>query len=295
VEGFGSGRYHAFFEDLEETDIEAATARINAFLIDHIPARNEGEPAEMPREYSWEIFTQELYNSDTVTWFVHDLLPGRKITFSPSTPEDEEVQVIIQSLEIADTGNPLVFRYNVTAAKRSPVADDLDFYQALAEVPTGAPEVDDGRLRPDPHIIFEVGGTPSTGVVQSGGAPLLVEIDCGAGKVFRCMDAAIVAGEAPGTSIQVDMEYSTDTYDTAYASRVWTSLFESSDGELMLPANQLQMEEPLGKFNGFPEALDIPHKALMRCNIKAAHGKTVIISVRGEIREAEPAVEAEAA
>jgi hypothetical protein len=291
VEGAGSGRYHAFFEDLAETDITAATARLDAFLKDHIPARNFGDVGEMPREYSWEMFTHELVHWTTGEWTILDLLPGRKITFNPSTPEAEEVGVIIQALEISDTDDPLLFRYNVTAAKHVPLANDMDFYQALAEVPIGEPEVDDGRLRPDPHIIFEVSGTPSTGVIQSGGAPLLVEIDIGPGKVFRCLDAAIVAGEAPGSAIQVELEYSTDTYDTAYASRTWTSMFLTSAGDLQLPANQLQMEEPFGKFNGWPDdRLDLPHRALVRCDIKAASGKTIIISVRGEIREAVPVV-----
>ena len=166
------------------------------------------------------------------------------------------------------------------------MADDLDFYQALAEVPVGVPKVNDGRLRPDPHIVFGVSGTPSTGVVQSGGAPLLVEIDCGVGKVFRCSDAAVVAGEAPSSDLLIHLGYSTDAYDTAYASRTWTSMFETSDGDLVLPANQLQMEKPLGRFNGFPDALDIPHRAMIRCDIKTAFGKTLVIEVRGEIREA---------
>jgi hypothetical protein len=291
IEGAGSGRYHAFFEDLEETDITAATARLTSFLNDHIPARNFGEPGEMPREYGWDMFTHELVHSTTGEWTILDLIPGRKITFNPSTPEAEEVGVIIQSLEVSDTDDPLLFRYQVSAAKHVPLANDMDFYQALAEVPIGEPEVDDGRLRPDPHIIFEVSGTPSTGVIQSGGAPLLIEIDVGPGRVFRCLDAAIVAGEAPASLIQVDLEYSTDSYDTAYASRTWNPVFLTSDGELQLPAAQLQMEEALGKFAGWPDTrLDLPHKAMVRCDIKAASGKTIIISVRGEIREAEPVV-----
>ncbi len=286
AEGWGSGRYHAFFEDLELTDAAVAEARLEAFLNDHIPARNFGDVGEMPREYQWTMFTDELVNPSTGAWSILDLMPGRKITFNPSTPEAQEVGVIIQSLEVSDIGDALTFRYEVTAAKHVPLADDLDFYQALAEVPVGTPEVDDGALDTDPSIVFGVGGAPSAGVVASGGAPWLVEIKAGVGRVFRCLDASVIAGEAPSSDLTIHLEYSIDAYDTAYAERTWTSLFETSDGDLILPSGQLQMERPLGKFAGFPDALDLPHRAVVRCDIKAANGKTIEISVRGEIREA---------
>jgi len=284
----GSGRYHCYFEDLDEMDADAAEARLVAFLNDHAPARSGGEAGEWPAEYKWTSFSKELIAQGSGTWRITDLMPGRKITFTPSTPVATSQSLIIQGIEISDFRDDTQFRWDVRGVKHIPMADDLEFYKALSEVPTQAPTMDPE----DPSegiraIVFPNPGSISTGVIS-----FLCPVDPGSGKIFRCRRALMIAGTAPvGASILADCTYSEDAYDVALDSRTWNPIFESSDGDLELPADQLQMEKPLGRFSGFPEPLDIPNGALARLEFKqvgsTTAGSDVLVQIMGEIRKAE--------
>ncbi len=283
----GSGRYHCYFEDLDEMDADVAEAQLVAFLNDHAPARSGGEAGEWPAEYKWTSFSKELIAQGSGAWRITDLMPGRKITFAPSTPVTTSQSLIIQAVEISDFFDDTQFRYDVRGVKHVPMADDLEFYKTLAEVPTQSPVTHDDPVLAIRAINFVIPGALSTGI-QS----FLAEVLPGAGRIFRCREAKITAGEAPvGASILADCTYSEDDFDVALASRTWLPIFESSDGDLDLPADQIQRETSLGRFSGFPEALDLPHPCLARIELKqvgsTTAGSDLLVQIIGDIRKAE--------
>lgn len=303
IEGDGSGRYHAYFEDLEELDIYAATQKLNAFLTDHAPGRRPGgTPGQTSAVYSWTMFSTELRDPESLANRQQDFRPGMKVSYHPSTPVDEQKDLLIQSVEISHEGDVTQYRYDITAVEHAPVADDLEFYKALAEIPVAKPKIDlyDPAKQPPPSIVFDLNGAVGTGIVTSGGQPKLIEIAPGIGRVFRCRMGFVHAGQAPaGADIKVHLEFAEYTEDEngdplPYASLTWNSMFLSTDGDLVLPDGQIQMTTPLGKFYGFPEALDLSDRCLVRCNIiqvgSTTAGTNLHVQIIGEIRDAEPAV-----
>jgi hypothetical protein len=286
----GSGTYHAYMEDFDLKDATVAEQRANEFLDLHCPGRTtlSGKvPGDLPIEYRWVVYSNELFTGSQS--FVTDLFPGRLIKFHPSTPISTSQNVIIQSVEIELLPKSQEFRYEIIAIDATELADFVEFYKGLAELGPGAASIKDfpsqnlGRLA----ATFGISGAVS---VADDVTPH-VEISLPDGYVFRCVAAWVnLNTPAVGADFKADLRYSTNDYDTALGSITWSNVFETANGDLVLPAGQLKRQDPLGKFSGFPTALEFPAKSLVRMDVKqvgsTTAGSDLTVQLVGEIRKA---------
>ncbi len=280
--GGGSGIYHAQIEDLDLEDAAIAQERMRAFLDLHAPGRM-GKPAgSMPREYRWVSDSHKFANADEA--WVDDLMPGKIITFWPSTPITDNQEVVIQSVEIEDLpSKPEIFRYRVTAIDASRMSDFLDFYKALAELsPSNKTVTPASEVLDIQNVVFGIDTASVTS--DLGWYP---EISIASGRIWRPTSARISAGTPPvGSSILIDCQYSDD------GGATWNQIFVNTTGDLELGAGLYQNETPLGRFYGFPDPLDIPARSLIKCAVIAVGsttaGSNIIVDITGEVRKAAP-------
>jgi hypothetical protein len=297
---FDSGIYQAYLEDLDCKDATEALARLAGFLDVHAPAR--GIPGlaagSMPRSYTWTMFSHELREGDqddpNPIKHVEDIWPGRIIRFAPSTPTTEDVQVLIQSLEARDiqasapAGEAIgaaMFEYKIAGINCTKLAGAFQFYQALAELGGGrstSPSATGGTARIGDEIRITLGLSGDLSV-QDGYAQR--ELWLSPGRVLRLNCAVADVKTAPvGGDITVDAEYSTD------GGANWLPIFAAASPSVYptIPDGSRQMTEPYGQFSGFPDALDLPARCLVRGNIKqvgsTTPGADLGLQIIGDVR-----------
>ena len=293
AENGGGGTYEIFLDDPDCKDIEQARARNEQFLDEHAPGRLIGAPGTFPRELRWVSYSFEDKNSE--------LIPGVIVSLNPTLPNiGGATQALITQVVATDvprshgprylrSGHPQdrigggrFLKFELTAVDLSRITTDAEYFGSLAEIGGGQNQTQQGTYIRN-AVIIKLVEPLAVGTDVADHA----EIGINTNDVFRCRAARVYAKTpSTGADIKIDLQYSTDPYNTAYASRTWNPLFLDTTGRLILPATQMQMSAPLTTFASDP--LDLPAGTLIRCNViqvgSGTIGDLLTIEVVGEIR-----------